>query len=302
MDAARESYGRAREALRGTTQDDSEGDTTQEYSDASLRSQFALHRLKSAEARLKDAERGDGRDTEYRRESQRQEDYWGSDDDVSGGGGGGGGGGGREYAVQDDGTVSFTEDGRSYTVSDEALANDVRDAARTGDASRLSTVDRVTVSDSQGTPVAANFDPPQISGEPVAAVPVSRITGGSNAGLRAAQEAWFRDQLASAPGPRGSRRQAGAAGVARRSTQRRVAEQGRLVHPRRSAHNRIAVLRAGFLQPQGRSGRQPNHRRPQRRAARGHGRHHDHLAGQSGPWRPFQRRPGRHRRTGERRQ
>ena len=103
-----------------------------------------------------------------------------SDQDDGQGGGGGGGGGGREYTVADDNTISYTEDGRTYTVSDEDLAQDVRDAAATGDASRLSSVDRVTVSDAQGVPVAANFNaaPTDATGGP----PRPVTDGSGNAG------------------------------------------------------------------------------------------------------------------------
>ena len=71
-------------------------------------------------------------------------------------GGGGGGGGGREYTIHDDGTVSYTQDGHTYRADDD-VADDVKEAARTGDASGLSSVDQVTVSDGSGDVVATNF-------------------------------------------------------------------------------------------------------------------------------------------------
>ena len=71
----------------------------------------------------------------------------------------GGGGGEREYTVANDGTVSYTEGGNTYTVSDEDLARDVREASETGDASGLSTVDQVSVSDESGNVVTDNFTP-----------------------------------------------------------------------------------------------------------------------------------------------
>ena len=49
------------------------------------------------------------------------------------------------YTVNDDGTVKKEQDGHTYTVNDEDLANDVRNAAATGDVSSLSSVDQVTV-------------------------------------------------------------------------------------------------------------------------------------------------------------
>ena len=62
------------------------------------------------------------------------------DDDV-------GGGGSRDYAVADDGTVSYTVGEHTYTVKDEDLSRDVRDAMASGDASLLSSSNDVTVSD-----------------------------------------------------------------------------------------------------------------------------------------------------------
>ena len=80
-----------------------------------------------------------------------------SDHDDGQGGGGGGGGGGRNYNVADDGTVSYTENGHTYTVRDDDLANDVRAAANSGDASTLTGgQSQVTVSDSTGNIVANN--------------------------------------------------------------------------------------------------------------------------------------------------
>ena len=65
--------------------------------------------------------------------------------DDAPGGGGGGGGGEVTYTVESDGTVKMEQDGHTYTVSDEDLADDVRNAADTGDVSSLSSVDQVTV-------------------------------------------------------------------------------------------------------------------------------------------------------------
>ena len=48
--------------------------------------------------------------------------------------------------LQTDGTVSYTQGDHTYTVSDDDLAQDVREAATSGDASGLSSVDQVTVS------------------------------------------------------------------------------------------------------------------------------------------------------------
>ena len=103
-------------------------------------------------------------------------------------GGGGGGGSGRDYTVADDGTVSYAQDGHTYTVSDEDLAQDVREAAATGDASGLSSVDQVTVSTGDGGPAAAvNYN---VGGD---------TSAGNYGELRGAQEAWFREQLANLP-------------------------------------------------------------------------------------------------------
>ena len=103
--------------------------------------------------------------------------------------GGGGGGSSREYAVSDDGAVSFVEDGRTYQVSDDDLAQDVREAAATGDASGLSSVDQVTVSTGDDGPVAAaNYN---VGGD---------ASEGNYGSLRASQEAWFREQLANPAG------------------------------------------------------------------------------------------------------
>ena len=77
-------------------------------------------------------------------------------DDAPGAGGGGGGGDSREYTVADDGTVSYTEGDHTYTVRDEALAQDVLDAVASGDASGLGSADQVTVSDDSGNVVAGN--------------------------------------------------------------------------------------------------------------------------------------------------
>ena len=103
------------------------------------------------------------------------------DDDVSGGSS-------REYTVTDDGTVSYAQDGHTYTVKDDDLAQDVREAAITGDASGLSSTNQVTVSTGDGGPVvAANYN---IGGE---------TSGGNYGDLRARQEAWFREQLTNLP-------------------------------------------------------------------------------------------------------
>ena len=82
-------------------------------------------------------------------------------DDAPGGGGGGGDRNRRDYTVAADGTVSYTEGKSTYTVSDDALAQDVRDAAASGDAGALSTVDQATVSDDSGNVVATNFRQPE---------------------------------------------------------------------------------------------------------------------------------------------
>ena len=82
-----------------------------------------------------------------------------------------GGGGGREYDVADDGTVSYTEGDHTYTVRDDDLARDVREAATSGDASGLSSVDQVTVSDDSGNVVATNFQQPESDDGGAAATP-----------------------------------------------------------------------------------------------------------------------------------
>ena len=94
-------------------------------------------------------------------------------DDAAGSGSGGGSS--RKYTVADDGTVSYTEGDHTYTVSDDGLAQAVQDAAASGDASGLSSVDQVTVSDSFGNTVFGNFDAP--SGDAPLTV-VSRSSNG----------------------------------------------------------------------------------------------------------------------------
>ena len=74
--------------------------------------------------------------------------------DDAPGGGGGGGGSSRDYTVAADGTVSYTENGHTYTVSDDDLAQAVRDAVNTGDATGLSSVDTTTVTNSDGQVMA----------------------------------------------------------------------------------------------------------------------------------------------------
>ena len=74
--------------------------------------------------------------------------------DDAPGGGGGGGGSSRDYTVAADGTVSYTENGHTYTVSDDDLAQAVRDAVASGDASGLSSVDTTTVTNSDGQVMA----------------------------------------------------------------------------------------------------------------------------------------------------
>ena len=74
--------------------------------------------------------------------------------DDAPGSGGGGGGSSRDYTVAADGTVSYTENGHTYTVSDDDLAQAVRDAVASGDASGLSSVDTTTVTNSDGQVMA----------------------------------------------------------------------------------------------------------------------------------------------------
>ena len=146
----------------------------------------ALWALWLADAARKDEAEGDDRHVRsvLRRERdaiEHAERVDRKDDD------GGGGGGGREYTVADDGTVSYTQDDHTYAVSDDDLARDVREAAASGDASGLSSVDQVTVSTGDVGPVAADYN-------------IGRETaGGSYGDLRAAQETWFREQLANLP-------------------------------------------------------------------------------------------------------
>ena len=86
--------------------------------------------------------------------------------------GGGGGGSSREYTIAADGTVSYTEGEHTYTVRDEDLAQDVREAATTGDASTLSTVDTVTISDPDGQVIASSLGrDDSIAAEVAAAAP-----------------------------------------------------------------------------------------------------------------------------------
>ena len=96
-----------------------------------------------------------------------------ADDDPDGGGGGGSS---RECTVADGGTVSYTQGDHTYTVSDDDLAQDVREAATTGDASGLTgTQAQVSVSDGSGNVVAANFQAPEPADGGAAATPAAEI-------------------------------------------------------------------------------------------------------------------------------
>ena len=140
-----------------------------------------------AESQLLDYQRGDGLSTatdkavKAQKTMTRQRDRDDNDD--------GSGGGSREYTVADDGAVSFVEDGKTYQVSDDDLAQGVREAAASGDASGLTgTQEQVTVSTGDGGPVAAaNYN---VGGE---------ASEGNYGSLRDSQEAWFREQLANLP-------------------------------------------------------------------------------------------------------
>ena len=85
-------------------------------------------------------------------------------DDAPGGGGGGVAAAAdtRNYIVADDGTVSYAIGNQTYIVSDEVLANDVRNAAITGDAGNLTGgTGKVTVYHESGYVITTNFDVPE---------------------------------------------------------------------------------------------------------------------------------------------
>ena len=149
----------------------------------------------SLEAQLEDARRGDGLATaveayktkvakERARKARADRKSDRADRKAASGGGSA-----REYTVAEDGTVSFVEDGKTYQVSDDDLAQDVREAAASGDASGLTgTQEQVTVSTGDDGPVAAvNYN---VGGD---------ASEGNYGSLRASQEAWFREQLANLP-------------------------------------------------------------------------------------------------------
>ena len=171
--SAQEQYNQAKAAFEASETDDSFDERKfREYVNAHIALEDAKLDLAITAAQHKDYQRGDGLTTETdkalkeKRNVLRRREI-DANDDV----GGGGGGETREYTVADDGTVSYTEGEHTYTVSDDALAQGVREAAITGDASGLSSVDQVTVSTGDGGPVvAANYN---VGGE----------TSGPNAGL-----------------------------------------------------------------------------------------------------------------------
>ena len=124
--------------------------------------------IRKLAAMIRDAERGDGQSTELGKvfqalqERAEWEQYVDDNDDDGGGGGGGGDDDDddRDYSVAGDGTVSYTQGDHSYTVSDESLAQDVRDALESGDAGNLTGTDAtVTVSDGEGNTVSNQEGP-----------------------------------------------------------------------------------------------------------------------------------------------
>ena len=106
---------------------------------------------------------------------------------------GGGGGGSRQYTVNDDGSVQYTEDGHTYTVTDEDLKQDVQTAVATGDTTGLSGVaDNVTVADESGNlvatpagPLQQQADAPPTVGVNIAAIPAGNINPGLAAAIGA---------------------------------------------------------------------------------------------------------------------
>ena len=64
----------------------------------------------------------------------------------------------RSYVVSGDGRVVYYQGGHTYRVSDDDLADAVRTALATGDASGLSYVDRVSVYDAAGHRSASNYE------------------------------------------------------------------------------------------------------------------------------------------------
>ncbi len=99
----------------------------------------------------------------------------------------------RSYVVSGDGQVAYYQGGHTYRVSDDDLADAVRTALATGDASGLSYVDRVSVYDAAGHRYASNYEHHAESAEAEAEAVLSEFASVDE------QVEWFRDQVRNLP-------------------------------------------------------------------------------------------------------
>ena len=97
------------------------------------------------------------------------------------------------YQVTADGTVVSYQDGQAYIVSDDDLIEAVREALETGDASGLSSVDRVSVYNAAGQVVTSNYRRPTGNSAESAEAVLSEFASVDE------QEEWFRDQVRNLP-------------------------------------------------------------------------------------------------------
>ena len=101
----------------------------------------------------------------------------------------------RSYVVSGDGRVVYHQDGHSYRVNDADLADAVRTALATGDASGLSSVDRVSVYDAAGHLSASNYE--HHAGSEHHAESAEEVLREFTSVDE--QEEWFRDQVRNLP-------------------------------------------------------------------------------------------------------
>ena len=97
------------------------------------------------------------------------------------------------YQVTADGTVVSYQDGQAYIVSDDDLIEAVREALETGDASGLSSVDRVSVYNAAGQVVTSNYRRPTGNSAELAEAVLREFASVDE------QEEWFRDQVRNLP-------------------------------------------------------------------------------------------------------
>ena len=99
----------------------------------------------------------------------------------------------RIYVVSGDGQVVYHQDDHTYRVSDDDLADAVRTALDTGDASGLSHVDRVSVYDTAGQVVTSNYRRPTGNSAESAEAVLREFASVDE------QEEWFRGQVRNLP-------------------------------------------------------------------------------------------------------